>query len=115
MDNIYTLADGLLQKRIGEKIKAERLRQNITQQSLAQAAEISLSSVKKIESGQLGTFEAFLRCIRTLGCLEWILPLVEEEKMSPSEYYEFRQSAKGHTRKRAAGRLVNETKAETVW
>ena len=91
-------------------MKALRLRQNITQKSLAQAADISLSSVKKIEGGQIGNFESFLRCARTLGCFEWIVPLVEEEKMSPSEYYTMRQSATGHTRKRAAGQLAHKAK-----
>ena len=79
MDDIYALSDNVIQKRIGEKIKAARLRQNITQQSLAQAADISLSSLKKIEGGQIGTFESLLRCLRTLGYFEWILPLLEEE------------------------------------
>ena len=63
MHNVYSLSDNLIQKRIGEKMKALRLRQNITQKSLAQAADISLSSVKKIEGGQIGTFESLLRCL----------------------------------------------------
>ena len=45
MDDIYTLSDTQLSKRIGEKLKAIRLKRNITQQSLAEAASISLSSV----------------------------------------------------------------------
>lgn len=115
MDDIYALSDNLIQKRIGEKLKAARLRQNITQQSLAQAADISLSSVKKIESGQVGTFESFLRCLRTLGYLEWILPLVEEERMSPSEYYEMQQSRQKHIRKRAVGQMRHKEKEESEW
>lgn len=115
MDDIYALSDNLIQKRIGEKFKAARLKQNITQQSLAQAADLSLSSVKKIEGGHIGTFESFLRCLRTLGYFEWIYPLLEEEKMSPSEYYAMKQSAKGHTRKRAAGQLSHKEKEESEW
>ena len=54
MEDIYTLSDTLIQKRIGEKLKAARLQQNITQQSLAQAADISVSSLKKIEGSEEG-------------------------------------------------------------
>ena len=115
MDDIYTLSDTLIQKRIGDKIKAARLRQNITQQSLAQAADMSLSSVKKIESGQIGNFESLLRCLRTLGYFEWLLPLLEEERMSPSEYYAFMNSIKKKRRKRATGRLMHKDQEVTEW
>lgn len=115
MEDIYALSDTLVQKRIGEKLKAARLKQNITQQSLAQAADISVSSLKKIEGGQIGTFESLLRCLRTLGYLDRILPLIEEEKMSPSEFYAMRQSVKKQTRKRAAGQLMNKEKEESAW
>ena len=87
MDDIYTLSDTQLTKRIGEKLKAIRLRRNITQQSLAEASAISLSSVKKIENGEIGSFDTLLRVLRTLGMLESISALFEEEQLSPSEYY----------------------------
>jgi len=49
MDDIYMLADTIIFNRIAGNLKAARLKQNITQQSLADAADISLSSLKKIE------------------------------------------------------------------
>ena len=87
MDNIYTLSDTQLGKRIGGKLKAIRLKRNITQQSLAEASSISLSSVKKVENGEIGSFDTLLRILRTLGMLESISALFEEEQLSPSEYY----------------------------
>ena len=45
MDDIYTLSDSQLCKRLGEKLKAIRLKRNITQQSLAEASSVSLSSL----------------------------------------------------------------------
>ena len=114
MDDIYTLSDTQLSKRIGEKLKAIRLKRNITQQSLAEAASISLSSVKKVENGEIGTFDTLLRILRTLGMLESISQLFEEEHLSPSEYYEMVNKAKKQTRKRAVGKLkVN--KEESEW
>ena len=61
MEDIYMLSDLQLGKRIGEKLKAIRLKRNITQQSLADASSISLSSLKKIENGEIGTFDSLLQ------------------------------------------------------
>lgn len=114
MDDIYALSDTQLSKRIGEKLKAIRLKRNITQQSLAEASSISLSSVKKVENGEIGSFDTLLRILRTLGMLESISQLFEEEHLSPSEYYEMVNKAKKQTRKRAVGKLkVN--KEESEW
>ncbi len=52
MDDVYMLADAVILSKIGSHLKAARLKQNITQQSLADAAGISLSSPKKIETGE---------------------------------------------------------------
>ena len=113
MDDIYTLSDTQLSKRIGEKLKAIRLKRNITQQSLAEASSISLSSVKKVENGEIGSFDTLLRILRTLGMLESISLLFEEEHFSPSEYYEMVNKAKKQTRKRAVGKLkVNREESE---
>lgn len=73
-----------------------------------------MSSVKKIENGEVGSFDTLLRILRTLGLLESISALFEEEQLSPSEYYEIVNKAKKQTRKRAAGKLkVN--KEESEW
>ena len=42
MDNIYMLSDMAILARIGENLKSARLKQNITQQSLSEAANVSL-------------------------------------------------------------------------
>ena len=103
MDDIYMLADAIILNRIGSHLKAVRLRQNITQQSLADAAGVSLSSLKKIEKGEIGSFDSLLRVLRTLGKLDVLQPLVDEEQLSPSEYSELVHSIKAkHQRKRAS-------------
>ena len=45
MDDIYRLADTIIINRIGCNQKANRLKQNITQQSLAGATDVFLSSL----------------------------------------------------------------------
>ena len=115
MDDIYMLTDAAILMKIGEKLKAARLKQNITQQSLADAANVSLSTIKKIEKGEIRSFDALLRMLRTLGKLDVLLQLVEEEQLSPNEYYNMVQASKTHQRKRAVGKLSNTKQEESEW
>ena len=71
-------ADALILNRIGHHLKTARLKQNVTQQSLADAAGVSLSSLKKIEKGEIGSFDSLLRVLRTLGKLDVLQTLVDE-------------------------------------
>ena len=109
------LADEMILSRIGMRLKAVRLKQNITQQRLAEDSGVSLSSVKKIENGEIRSFESLIRVLRTLGKLEVLQTLVEEEQLSPSEYYELVQKAGAHQRKRAAGKPAKKDKEEQSW
>ncbi|MCX4282639.1 helix-turn-helix domain-containing protein [uncultured Alistipes sp.] len=115
MSDPYALSDTMILQRIGSKIKNLRLRQNITQSSLAESAGVSLSTVKKIEGGEIGSFDSLLRLLRTLGKLDVFQPLVEEEELSPGEYYELVNSARKKTRQRATSRLDNMKKEESEW
>ena len=107
MEDIYILSDGMIQSKIGERLKTVRLKQNITQQALAEESGVSLSSVKKIEKGEIGSFDSLLRVLRTLGKLDVVLPLVEEEQLSPSEYYELVYKLHSKQRKRATGQRTS--------
>ena len=95
------LSEVQIQKKIGEKIKATRLKQNITQDSLAESASISCSSVQKVESGEIKSFDTFLRILRTLGMLDELHHQCKEEELNPSEYYDLVNSIKKNRRKRA--------------
>lgn len=109
------LTDTAILAKIGEKIKGIRLKQNITQQSLSEAANVSLSSIKKMEKGEIRSFDSLLRLLRTLGKLDALQQLVEEEQISPSEYYNLVQSSKTNKRKRAAGKIDYKQKEESEW
>lgn len=109
------LTDTAICQKIGSRLKQARLKQNITQQSLAKAVDVSLSSVKKIENGEIGSFDSLLRVLRILGKLDVLHPLVEEEQLSPSEYYNLVHSAKAKTRQRAVGKIEKTEKEESEW
>lgn len=115
MDDIYNLSDTMIQHRIGLRLKQTRLKQNITQLSLAEEADMSLSSVKKVEKGEVGSFDTLLRVLRMLGLLDVLQPLVDEPQLSPSEYYEMVHSSGARTRKRAVGRFHKTEKEEPSW
>lgn len=115
--DIYTLSDSVIQKKIGERLRMLRLRQDITQMHLTEETQVSVSSIKKIEKGEIGSFESFIRVLRILGKLDIFQSLTEEEPMSPNEYYEFINSAKKRMRQRASKtRIVNNTESkESEW
>lgn len=115
MENVYMLTDVAILGKIGEKLKSVRLKQNITQQSLSEAANVSLSTVKKIEKGEIRSFDSLLRLLRTLGKLDILQPLVEEQQLSPNEYFQLVQSSKTNKRKRAVGKLNEKDKEEPEW
>jgi transcriptional regulator with XRE-family HTH domain len=115
MDDIYMLTDMAILARIGENLKSARLKQNITQQSLSEAANVSLSTIKKIEKGEIRSFDALLRMLRTLGKLDMLQQLVEEEKLSPNEYYNMVQASKANQRKRAVGKVNTTKQEESAW
>lgn len=115
MEDVYMMSDAVILTKIGERLRAVRLKQNITQQSLADATNVSLSVIKNIEKGQICSFDAFLRLLRTLGQLEVLLPLVEEQQLSPNEYYELMQKAEAHQRKRASGKINHVGKETSEW
>jgi transcriptional regulator with XRE-family HTH domain len=110
MENIYMLADAEITHKIAERLKSLRLKQNISQLDLAQSAGLSLSSVIRAEEGSIKSFDTLLRLLRTLGKLDVFNPLVEEEPISPNDYFKMVNAAKDTKRMRAS--KSNRTKKE---
>lgn len=101
MDDFYSLTDAQILQKIGSRLKSIRLKQNMTQQELSNQSMVSVSTIKKIEDGQINSFDSLLRLMRILGKLDLLQELTEEEKLSPNEYYAMVNSVKKHQRKRA--------------
>ncbi len=115
MTGIYALNDNRICVLAGKRLRSERLKQNITQDALARSSGISLSSVKKIEKGEIGSFDSFVRVLRVLGKLDCLTPLIEEDEMSPNEYYEFMNSLKKHQRRRATSSEKKTSEEISEW
>ena len=77
LENIYILTDTELCNRIAAKIKTVRLKQNMSQAELADKSGVSISTIKRMEDGEVKNFESLIRVLRTLGKLDIFIPLVE--------------------------------------
>ena len=97
LDNIYMLTDIEICDRIGVK------------------SGVSISTIKRMEEGEVKTLESLIRILRTLGKLDIFIPLVNEEQLSPNEYYELASKANKLVRKRASKGYKIENKEETEW
>ena len=106
------LSDTEITNRISAKIKELRLKQNISRQDMADSSGVSVSSIARMEDGEIKSFESFLRIIRTLGKIEIFMPMLQEEEISPNEYYRMVQSAKAKQRKRASRSNNNNIRQE---
>ena len=115
LDNIYILTDTELCNRIAAKIKTVRLKQNMSQAELADKSGVSISTIKRMEDGEVKNFESLIRVLRTLGKLDIFVPLVEEEQLSPNEYYALASKANKPKRKRASKGYTKENKEESEW
>lgn len=109
MDDIYVLSDVAILRKISARLKEIRLRQNISRQELAVRSGVSVSSISRMEDGEIRSFDSFMRVLRILGQLEVLLPLVRENEPSPAEYYKMMQENKSNARKRASKRNKSET------
>ena len=58
LDNIYILTDTELCNRIAAKIKTVRLKQNMSQAELADKSGVSISTIKRMEDGEVKNFES---------------------------------------------------------
>ncbi len=97
--NIQSQSDQSIEKEIGQRIKALRLRKNISQQALATSActhRNVIGSLGKGKGSTLGTLIAVLRELDALGELKSFIPEIE---VSPIEILK----TQGKQRKRATG------------
>ena len=99
LDNIYILTDTELCNRIAAKIKTVRLKQNMSQAELADKSGVSISTIKRMEDGEVKNFESLIRILRTQGKLD-IFVARRGGAVEPNEYYRGQQSKQA--RKRAS-------------
>ena len=95
-----SLSDGAVLSVLGERVKQERLNQNITQKKLSSLAGLSLIVIRRLEGGRGCTLGNFIKILRSLGKLDQIDLLLPEPGISPIDL----ARRDGMQRKEASGR-----------
>lgn len=106
------MSDPAIEKEIGNRFKALRLRKNMTQAELARRACMHRNAVSALETGKgshLSTMIALLRELGAIGNLNSFLP--ETMTISPIQIVEMQ----GKIRKRASKMQTSAPKKEVDW
>lgn len=109
------LSDAEITKRISAKLRELRLQQNMSRQDLSVDSGVSMSSIARMEDGEIKSFESFLRIVRTLGQLDIFQPLLQEAEISPNEYFKLVHSQQAKQRKRASKSENKQRQEEVAW
>lgn len=105
MEDILNLQFSQISRIIGENLKNARLTANITQQDMSDQINVSVSSIKKIEKGEICSFDSLMRVLKRLGKLEVLLPLIKDKKKpAQAELFDTEAVAKPGQRQRASKR-----------
>lgn len=94
----YSLTDSAIEIEIGTRLKALRLRRNVTQKALAEATGLSVTAIKGIEAGG-GTLSTLIAVLRELHALDQLEHFIPEITVSPLQL----ARRKGIKRQRATG------------
>ncbi|MCI0505704.1 MAG: helix-turn-helix transcriptional regulator [Gammaproteobacteria bacterium] len=109
--DFYTLSDKAIQKELGQRIKALRLRKNITQKELADAVMLSLNAIKALEAGS-AKLSTLIAVLRELGALDQLDNFIPQTTVSPLQLARMQ----GKVRERASrARLKEKSKDEPEW
>ena len=95
----YSLSDKAVAEELGRRIRALRLRKNITQKELAAATALSLNAIKSLESGR-GRLATLIAVLRGMGALEQLGGFIPEPSISPLQL----ARRQGRSRERASRR-----------
>ncbi len=96
---------------VGHRIRSFRLRRNLTQQQVADAAALSLNAIKALESGK-GKLLTLIAVLRELGALDSFDSFIPPPPVSPLQL----ARQQGKKRQRASGkRLKGEAKENPEW
>ena len=106
----YSLSDLTLTETIGAFVKNQRIQRNLSQESVANSANISRSTLSLLERGQTVTLTTLLQVLRTLDLLHVMDAFRVQEQFSPLALAKIQQAQ----RKRGSGSKNRDDK-ENEW
>jgi len=83
----YTASDSRITQELGNRLRALRLRKNITQVELAERTLIAVGTIKSLEKGK-GKLSSLIAVLRELGSLEQLDNLIPPITLSPIQIAE---------------------------
>ena len=92
-------SDAVLQAMIGQFIQQSRIRQNKSQQEVADAAGINRSTLSQIENGRGGTLITLIQILRVLDQVSFLKVFQVEERPSPLYLAKMEMKKRKRTRK----------------
>lgn len=92
-----------LESELGREVRRLRLLQDLTQQQLADDANVSLSALKNLEAGRGSRVRTLIQVARAMGRTDWMESFTpRESSISPMKMLRQRQEEAARTRKRAS-------------
>ena len=94
-ETAYTYSDSEIAEELGARIKTLRLSSCLSQSEFAKTAGVSLSTLRRVESGHLleVSFGNLLQILRAGGMLDGLADLVEEAPIHPALHQESNKRA----------------------
>ena len=109
--DFYSLSDKAIEEELGYRIRSLRLRKNLTQKELAEAATVSLNVIKSLEAGR-GKLASIIAVLRELGALDQLENFIPEPSISPLQLARMQ----GKQRERASGnRVKKKARDQSAW
>jgi transcriptional regulator with XRE-family HTH domain len=103
--DFYSLSDLAILEELGLRIRALRLRQNLSQEELASMCVLSLNTIKSLELGK-GKLSSLIAVLRELEALDNLDNFIPDLKISPVQL----AKRQGKTRLRASRRKKDDKK-----
>ena len=72
-----------IEETLGESLKGLRLRKNLRQVDIAKAEGLSVTAVKRVESGKGGTLKTLAGILRALDETQWLASLAPKSQTQP--------------------------------
>ena len=106
-----TLSDVTLLEELGQRVRQQRVGQNLTQGQLADAAGISPRTLERSEAGQPIQLDKFIRILRVLRLSENVDLLLPENEIRPLQLI----GPKAKPRQRASRRRPRDAAPASGW
>jgi len=102
------LSDKSLMETIGNFIRSHRLNQNKSQEQVAEAAEISRSTLSLLERGEKIRIDSLIQVLRVLDLLYIMEVFRVQDIISPIEYAKLKKKQRKQASPRRKGKIDKE-------